>query len=65
MLKLVKAKTVELNQSPCMPDSLNPHGAECWIAGLGRTENESQSSQLRSMTLNSFNREYCVNPNHR
>ena len=56
---------IETYQLPCFPQSLTPHGAECWIAGWGQTENSGQSSELRSITINSMNREYCINPNHR
>ena len=56
---------IPTEQLPCFPKSLTPHGAECWIAGHGKTENESQSTALRSMTINAMDRNYCINPNHR
>ena len=56
---------IKIEQLPCFPQKLTPHGAECWIAGWGQTENSGQSSELRSITINSMNREYCVNENHR
>ena len=56
---------IEIDESPCMPESLNQHGSECWIAGLGKTENQDSSSEPRSMTINSFDRDYCINSQHR
>ena len=56
---------IKTEQLPCFPEKLTPHGAECWIAGWGQTENSGQSSELRSITINSMNREYCINENHR
>ena len=52
-------------EMPCLPSSITPHGAECWIAGKGRTENGSRSSGLRSMTINAMDRDYCIDGTHR
>ena len=59
------SEQIRTEQLPCFPEKLTPHGAECWIAGWGQTENSGQSSELRSITINSMNREYCINENHR
>ena len=56
---------LETRQLPCLPKSMNPHRSECWFAGLGQTENETKSSGFKSMTVNSMNRDYCINKNHR
>ena len=63
--KIKFREQIPTEQLPCFPKSLTPHGAECWIAGHGKTENESQSTALRSMTINAMDRNYCINPNHR
>ena len=52
-------------EMPCLPSSITPHGAECWIAGKGKTENGSRSSGLRSMTINAMDRDYCIDGTHR
>ena len=56
---------ITTEQLPCFPQKLTPHAAECWIAGWGQTENSGQSSELRTMTINSMNRDYCINESHR
>jgi len=52
-------------QMPCLPKTITPHGAECWIAGKGKTENGSRSSGLRSMTVNTMDRDYCIDAKRR
>jgi len=51
-------------QMPCLPKTITPHGEECWIAGKGKTENVSRSS-LRSMTVNTMDRDYCIDAKRR
>ena len=52
-------------QMPCLPKFLTPHGAECWFAGKGKTENSNQATEVRSVTINAMDRDYCIDESHR
>ena len=63
--QLKHPKTIDYD-IPCMPNSPTTHGEQCWIAGWGATSDKNtNSASLRSITINSMSREYCINKKHR
>ena len=44
----------------CLPEEGPKHGDACWVAGWGRTQNGTISSELKSVGVNIFSDEYCL-----
>ena len=44
----------------CLPTAGPQHGDACWVAGWGTTETGSISSELKSVGVNIFSDEYCL-----
>ena len=44
----------------CLPTEGPKHGEACWTAGWGINENGTYSSELRSIGVNIFSDEYCI-----
>ena len=55
----------KFNSIPCLPDKTDlqkEHGTSCWVAGWGQAQSNGLSSDsLKSIGVNLFGREYCIN----